>query len=565
MAYFSLHAYDADVWLREFKGLNQMDESLNTDPRYATEVMNMETPGGVLQPSAGYDQVEGEFEDRVETLAKFHRRWYTGHGSKEWYVCCSGGLFYYRQADSQTPWSQIAMPSGIDAFEKSAWSYVTYEINNPDADNVTVDVLLLSNDTDGMIMIVPPDAPTTYGDLEQFTHQDMALQTHEELQSPAWSVQTVDTKGYKFGVIERYAERVWGGAIQNEPDLLVYSAPYDPTDWEANTEIPEDGAGDVRQPSWDGDKFYALKKFGDQLLAFKKNRVWRVLGVSPGEYTFQEQHSTGTEYPNTIAVEGERAYFASRDGMMVYDGMSSSPYAQEAVNLIWDTVNKSALSQMTAVIHQNRYYLAFPVDGSEINNAMLVYNMTDRTILYYPDFHVESFLPTDDELFFTTSSAPGKVFRMGYDSWKEGKSSGAATRWVSPWMDFGYKRIQKGGFELYFLAEVQTEPVTLKFSIQTEKKTKSKTYTVYPVNLVKPKSVQLWENVRLFTWDSLKEKTWGQISGKVDETPRSHKDKRLHFGGTGRRFRLIVETEEGNTNPWRLIGGLHLVVETDPD
>ena len=29
--------------------------------------------------------------------------------------------------------------------------------------------------------------------------------------------------------------------------------------------------------------------------------------------------------------------------------------------------------------------------------------------------------------------------------------------------------------------------------------------------------------------------------------------KRLHFGGTGRRFRIIIETASGVTAPWRLI------------
>ena len=55
MAYFSLHAYDADVWLQEFKGINQADAEINADPRFAVEAENVETPLGVLQPHAGGD------------------------------------------------------------------------------------------------------------------------------------------------------------------------------------------------------------------------------------------------------------------------------------------------------------------------------------------------------------------------------------------------------------------------------------------------------------------------------------------------------------------------------
>ena len=532
--YFSLHAYDADVWIPGFRGLNQADIGMNPDIRFAEEEENVETPNGVLQPQAACPEMEGSFTDRVETLASFYRRWYTGEGSHTWYVCCSGGKLYQKQAGSDVEWIEIELPTGISAFQKSAWSWVTYEIN-PENENYTVDVLLISNKEDGMYMIVPPDKPTTHDDLTEYTHSALAAKTHNELSSPAWVVRTVDTNGYKFGVIERYSERIWGANIKDNPDMLMYSKPYDPMDWDADPDHPEDGAGDILQPSWDGDTFCALKRFGDQLLAFKKNRIWRVLNTNPGEYEFQEQYGGGTAYPNTVAVDKERVFMGEINGMSVYDGMSTSPYAREQVEQIWRTVNKDALDQMCGALFQNRYYLAFPTGDSTVNNAMLVYNLTEGTILYYTGFHVESLLPTDDELFFTSSTLPGKMLRLKYDSWETGQASGAATKWVSPWIDFGYKRIQKGGFDLYFVPEVKETAVQLKISVQTEKKMKTKTYTVQPLT-----SEQITAN-------------------------KSHKGKRLHFGGAGRKFRIIIETEAGVTVPWRLIGGIQLVVETDPD
>jgi hypothetical protein len=102
-------------------------------------------------------------------------------------------------------------------------------------------------------------------------------------------------------------------------------------------------------------------------------------------------------------------------------------------------------------------------------------------------------------------------------------------------MDFGIKSLQKGGFELYMIPEVQNEAVELKISIQTEKKLKTKTYTIQP------------------------------LTDDQREANKEHRGKRLHFGGTGRKFRIIIETDAGVTAPWRLIGGLQLIVETDPD
>ena len=521
MAYFSLGAYDANVVLPAFRGLNQADIGLNPDIRYAAEVENMETPHGVLQPQAAIKVLDGEFSGRVETLAVLHRRWYSGGGSKAWYIAACGGKLYQKQEGSGVDW--MVIPTSHD-FSSDLWSCVTYETSGQSG---TIDVLLMSNAVDGMIMVIPPDRPSIINDYADYTINQLSALSINELSSPSWVVQTVDTQGYKFGVIERFGERIWGGAIPEEPDLLVYSAPYDPTDWEQNSDIPEDGAGEVRQPSWDGDKFYALGRYGDRLLAHKKNRIWQVLGLNPGEYVFNEQFGEGTEYFNTIATDGERVYMVGRNGPIVYDGMSTTPYARPQIEEIWRTANQNALEQMCAALHKKKYYVAFPTGDSEINNAMLVYDFEEGSILYYTDIYIEAFLHSDEFLFATSSTTPGRILEIVNDSWVLGEARNIPTKWVSPWMDFGQKKVQKGGFDLYFIPEVQSEAVELIFTIETEKKAKVKRYTVSP-------------------------------------TDKEHRGKRLHFGGTGRRFRIIIETEASSA-PWRLIGGLQMVVETDPD
>lgn len=564
MAFFSLHAYDADVWIPAFRGIRQ-DENLNPDIRFADKAENVETPSGVLQPHAAFNVMRGTFTDRVETLATLHRRWYEGLGSKDWLICASGGKLYYMQSGEDDQWYPIPMPGAMPEFGSNVWSWVTYERPDPISEK-TVDVMLISNATDGMFMVIPPDRPTTHDDLSAQTHDALAFQTHNDLTSPAWQVQDVDTEGYRFGVIERYAERIWGTAVAGEPDKLVYSRPYDPMDWSpaGEGEQPEDGGGEIDQPSWDGDSFKDMKAFGGQLIAFKEHKAWRVMGTSPGEFELTEQFGGGAPYFNTVAVDVEQIVMANRDGLEVYDGMSTRPYARNQFDEIWRSINKDAMDQMCAAMWQGRYYLAIPVDGSTRNNALLVVDTTEGTNLYYNDISIEAFMQLNDRLYATSSDLPGKIIEMHYDSWQAGKATGAATRWVSPWTDFGYKKIVKGGFELYFTPEVQDEPVTIRFSIQTEKKTKTKQYTCQPLNVVSEG----------MTWEAVAEKTWGEImeaykwkdlSGKTDIVVRQFRHKRLHFSGTGRRFRVIIETDAGVTAPWRLIGGLHMVVETDPD
>lgn len=509
MAYFTLNTYDANVWIPVFKGLKQDDE-IASDTRYAYDAENVETIRGVLQPMAAPSVLSYEFSAKIETLAKFHRRWYSGTGSKDWIVVAADGKLYYKQASDTGSFTQLPYPSSVTSFQSNVWSCVTYEIN-PAGSSAPVDVLLMSNSLDGMIIVTPPYTAT--------------------VSQADWTVSSVDTKSKKFGVIERYAERIWGGAIPEDPDMLMYSRPYDPTNWnDAGTgEEPEDGAGDIQQPSWDGDQFTALKSFGSQLIAFKKHRVWRILGTDPGEYTFKEQYGGGAPYAGTIAVDTERILMVETDGISVYDGLSVTPFGRNFIERVWKRVNKAYMDQMCAVLFKNRYYLAAPIDGATANNALIVYDVEESTFLLYTDIHIESLMATEDTLYATSSTLPGKILVINHDSWESGTASTKPTKWVTPWMDFLRKSIAKGGYEIYFSPEVRNYPVTFRFSIQTEKKIKTKVVTIQPT---------------------------------IDRA----KQKRVRFGGTSRKFRLIIETLNNvSGSTWRLVGGIQMVVEIDPD
>lgn len=491
----SLGAYSAQSLIPEFRGLMQYGGDSFGDPRYAVEAENAQTTGGVLQPLGLPTTLPGDMlGDPIDTLMRLHRRWYAE--DRDLLVAYSGKRLWARSV-SETQWTELALPDGIDGYTGSTWSWVTYEIN-PEGSPAPVDVLLISNAKDGLLMIRGDDL----------------------------TVSVVDAPK-KFGVIERYAERIWGGDIDDDPDMLVYSAPYDPTDWTARIEIPEDGAGDILQPSWDGDSFTALRSFGSQLIAFKRSRVWRVLGTNPGEYTFKEQYGGGAPYAATIAVDTERIFMLTDQGVAVYDGAAVNPFYQEYAQDVFRRMNVAALDKAVACLWRGTYFCAIPIDGSDHNNAVLCYSTKENTWLLHTAVSVSAFLPAEDKLLFTSPESPCAVQVWTEDSWLA-QSPVAALRWVTPWNDLGRKDIVKGGFEVYILPEAEA-PVTLTISVQTEKKVKTKFYTIKPPTSTKEAKV-----------------------------------KRLHFGGTGRRFRLIIEANHGLT-PWRLFSGVLINAETDPD
>lgn len=500
--YNTINAHDADCRYPSFLGLNQYgNETSMNDPRFAVDEKNVETFNGVMQPCASNLLLTPTLPAPIETLALLHRRWYVPSGENpDILVAASGGKLYWMLPDG-TAWTQVLAAEGdTEDFASNEWSYVTYEIN-PSANADPVDVLLMSNAVDGMIMV--------RGDNMTF--------------APV-------TTPYKFGIIERYAERIWGGAIADEPDTLAYSVPFDPTDWAQDVDIPEDGGGDIRQPSWDGDSFTALKAFGSQLIAFKRTRVWRVLGTDPGEYTFKEQYGGGAPYAATIAVDTYRILAITDYGPVVYDGNSVTDFNKTYVEKIFERVNRSCMDKACAVLWHGKYYVALPVDGSQINNAVLIYNTVEGSWLFRDDLHVESFLPGEHALYYTSSTTPGQVWLWRENSWDVGECTAAPAKWVTPWNELGYKQIEKGPFDVYLLCEVQTEPVTLYIMIQTEKKTMTREFHVEPITA----------------------------------PYASHKPKKLHFPGYCRRFRLIIESAP-ESPPWRLLNGIMVVPEIERD
>lgn len=498
-SYVTLNAYDGALRIPEFKGLNQYGDGVGTDPRYAVEARNVLTTEGVLRPVAACELLPASLPKPIQTLAMLHRRWYSADNEHDILIAACDGQLYWG-LPSGAEWRRLPLPTGWhqEYYDSDDWSCVSYEINPDDgsADTAPIDVLIMSNAQDGMI-IVRGDTLTT-----------------EIVPTPK-----------KFGVIARHAERIWGTAIENDPDMLVYSAPYDPFDWTQNDETPEDGAGDIMQPSWDGDSFSALTSFGNQLIALKRTRVWRVYGTNPGEYVFSEQYGGGTQYARTLAVDGTRMLMLGRDGLMQYNGESVAPYYQEYAGKLFDRMNREALKQAVGCLWRDTYYVALPLDGSRYNNAVLMFNTIEKTWLVREDISVESFLPTETALFFTSSESPGRVYKWRDDCWLDGDAR--PMYWASGWQDFGYKNMLKGSFTMYLTLECN-EPVTLSLGIQTEKKLKTKEVTFYP-----PAD--------------------GQES----------KQRRVVFGGNGRRFRVLIESN-GQT-PWRLIGGVQIEAETDMD
>ena len=489
MAYVTRSSASGTVRIPECKGLFQYGDGAGMDPRYAVECCNALTAQGVLKPMAACTLLAPETPAPIQTLARLYRRWYAPDDQHEVLVAAAGGQLYWMLPHSEH-WTKLDMPYGWEqpGYLSDVWSWAAYEINVENRD-APVDVLLMSNAQDGMICI----------------------------RGDTMAVSAIATPK-KFGVIARYAERIWGGGITDDPDMLVYSAPYDPYDWSANAEIPEDGAGDVLQPSWDGDSFTALTAFGSQLIALKRTRVWRVMGTDPGTYVFKEQYGGGTPCPQTVAVDQNRILMLGRESVCCYDGESVAPFQQAFAGKVFERINPDALQEAAACLWKGTYYCALPLDDSPSNNAVLMYNTRENTWLLRNDVTVESFLPTEDALYFTSSQTPGRIWLWQEDCMKTGTAQ--SMRWVGGWQNMDVQEVIKRRFRVYLTVDCPQE-VSIRITLETENRARTKTLAFRP----------------------------------------GARQRCVPFHLYGRRFRLLVESD--GTAPWQLLDGVQIDMDTE--
>ena len=303
------------------KGVYQAagDTNINTDYAYRAE--NIRTERGLLASSYGTSRAFPSLGAPIETLARFYRR--TRPDDADVYVAAAGGAIYTYTMGTEG-WVKRS-----EGYKSDVWSFVTYEAVEGGA---TVDILILSNEKDGMIAV--------YGSDLRVERKTLTLGENYE--------------NVKFAKLGRHAERIWGVGADGYPDSIFYSRPYDPFTWTDVPETPEIGGGVINQPTWDGDKFISLEPFGGYLLAVKQRTIFEIRGTDPGSFTITEAYGTdGPVEEKSIQTDRTSMFYLTQSGIGLYDGstlrMLSRDALYETMRMRMDGMDGTARSCVGAV------------------------------------------------------------------------------------------------------------------------------------------------------------------------------------------------------------------------
>ena len=439
--------YEGSFLIPAPKGVYQAAGDTNIGTQYAYLAHNIRTGQGVLASSYGTARALPSLGAPIETLTRFYRR--TRPDDPEVFVAAAGGKLYTYTMGTE---GWIERGSG---YASSKWSYVTYETAK---DDETVDVLILSNEKDGMVVI--------YGD---------------DLRAEKKSLTIGDNYAeVRFAVLERYAERIFGTGAPSYPDSVFYSRAYDPFDWTGDDETPELGGGVMNHPTWDGDSFMALENFGGYLLAVKQRTVFEIRGTDPSSFTITQAFGTdGPLEARTIAADGSRMFFLAESGIGVYDGTGVHLLSRDALHETMSMRMEGTDRMATAAMCGHVYYLALCVKenaGDVIgeNNCVVEYDTERGTFMIRKGLRVKDFYALGGRLYFTQADSPYEVLSYAQKDAHGYLGEPMECLWQTAWLDLG-KALIKRDFVLRFTAQAEENDLPLEMTIITERKEKTRT------------------------------------------------------------------------------------------
>lgn len=446
---------DMILTVNAFRGLDQSESDVNRDMRTSPDMANFIVEDGKMKTAPGaVDFASALPADGSGSATIMEAAYHNADGTTEYRLIagCGGKLFRLEGS----AWVQMGA-----GFHSDQWNDVNYRKN-------TEEWHIITNGADAVMY---------------------AAKNSESYQA----LQGVPAKGKYIALSD---ERLWLGGVPDDQEIVYWSWDNDPNNWAVDLENPEQGGGFVYARTHDGTKIVGVKALMNDVVIFKDRSLSRITGTYPGEYQMVEVYgNTGPISENTIVSSGGTVYFLCAEGLCVYNGMTVSTLAMsggdDRLKGIARRMNRDAADKACSVIYQGVMYVALPLDGSTINNAVILYDMTQGIYTLMEQYRVDSWLVHH------IGSAEVLLFARGN---RVMKMSGATNdgalmeaRWLSPWVDAGEKNARKTSGRVYLAVEGESmtegEPPRFKLSMQSEKKKREKIISLKRagVNVLRPR------------------------------------------------------------------------------
>ncbi len=225
-----------------------------------------------------------------------------------------------------------------------------------------------------------PTAPSSLADLVSVTSGD--LQTVNIVVSTL-SYGILAGGAPRGNIFTAHPQVLFISGYDLDPSVLYWSALSDPEDW---TGVP---TGNKNISKEDGQIITSFKIHNDQLVCFKeftKYGIKEILDASSGLTGFRQAEITdssdGTLSHNSVAKDTNGFIFYGYRGFQRFGTQENFPDRRNPLTIsdfispIVNRINKGKADLTTAIFEKEtvKYYCACPMDNSDINDIVFVYN-----------------------------------------------------------------------------------------------------------------------------------------------------------------------------------------------
>ncbi|MDO4544326.1 MAG: hypothetical protein Q4C01_07210 [Clostridia bacterium] len=399
--------------LKSFTGVNNESAEGLLSLDMSPDACNMDTTGGKLRVANGFSRaIAVDFLEHMDTMQRLV--------VFEWqdemiYLVCSDRTIY--KFNSETNRWQFLYDFYELASDPSVFDFQLAKIGSEEW-------LIIAYGGDQLLKLSLAESSVSYfGSAAQLSNM---TQTHLAL----------------------YYGRLFAAGNHLYPCRLYWSkAPGDDRsieDWRSDDSSPNVSGGFV-DIGTDSDPITGLFSMSNQLLIFKRDSLYRLIGDRPSNYRILPVDAALTQPIHTACVlRGDRLFFLTKSGLSCYDGQTVvRPYAATAMNGL---LKDADLSICKAVSCGDKLYFAIrESEDATYNDALLEYDVVRGCWMIRRGFETVDMSSSHNKLYILTGDEKLCIFddSTTYDG------LAIDAYWTTPFLDMGSKIDDKQAIEAY--------------------------------------------------------------------------------------------------------------------
>lgn len=260
----------------------------------------------------------------------------------------------------------------------------------------------------------------------------------------------------------------------DNPDYVYYSEILEPEVVKSTSLVKITTEGD--------DVITGIVNFQDNVIVFKKNSIWALLG-SPSSWVKRNLHSSlGCAAPGSIQVTENKIIFLGTykgrvEGVFSYDG---AVFRRESDNIPdqIDDINTSYFDNICSSYYDKKYKISVTTSsgGGSVNDKTYQCTWVKTEFGEYPAWTIFSYgvnvFAARDADEYAGSAKENYCWKM--HSGNSDRGLALVTKWQSGDLDFGMPNVTKDFREFSFDAYLPEGTLTLTFSVDNDRITKQK-------------------------------------------------------------------------------------------